>query len=206
MNPQKRVGALLQCDVRGHSGDILRAQPLRVLHTLGDILVVGLYRLGETQVAQRVFVGTVDQRGIRQRSEARQRMMHLCRGAFEQAPATGSEQRVTAEQQALTRLIIGNVPQCMARHGEHGQFKAQHLDAGVVFQSDIARGNVFRCRPVYPRPGRLLELSHAADVILVMVGNQNVGQLPARIGREPGEDGRGIARIDHGAVALCSVL
>lgn len=132
--------------------------------------------------------------------------MHLCRGAFEQSAATGSEERVTAEQQPLSRSIVGNVPQRMARYREHGQLKAEHFNAGVVVQSDISRGDVFRCWAVDLRPGGLLERSDAADMVIVMVGDQNVGQLPARVGLKPGQDRRGIARIDHGTVALCSVL
>lgn len=70
MKSEKRIGALFQRDIGGHSGDILRAQALSILDSLGDIPVIGLYRLGETQIAEGVFVGAVDQRGLGQRFEA----------------------------------------------------------------------------------------------------------------------------------------
>ncbi|MNG23387.1 hypothetical protein D3C84_1079850 [compost metagenome] len=43
-------------------------------------------------------------------------------------------------------------------------------------------------------------------MIGVVMGDQDVAELPARVGGEPGQHRRGVARIDHRAVAAGMIL
>ena len=47
---------------------------------------------------------------------------------------------------------------------------------------------------------------HAADVVMMMVGDQDIAEHPARMRSQPGLHWRGIARIDHGATLGAVIL
>ena len=66
--------------------------------------------------------------------------------------------------------------------------------------------NFFVGRPHYTRTGGRLQSFNAADVIEMMVGDQNIAQLPAWVGRQPGLDRRGVTRVNNRAAALLQVL
>ncbi|MCY1183009.1 hypothetical protein D9M73_235940 [compost metagenome] len=43
-------------------------------------------------------------------------------------------------------------------------------------------------------------------MVVMMVGDQDIGQRPARMGVEPGQHRRGIAGVDHGTAARAGIL
>ena len=70
-----------------------------------EVAVARLDREREACVGLGVFMAAADPGLRRQGGEARQRGVHLRRGAFEQAPAAEAEQGVAAEQQALAASL-----------------------------------------------------------------------------------------------------
>jgi hypothetical protein len=62
-------------------------------------------------------MAAVNEGVLGQRDERIERGLHLLRGAFEQAAAAGAEERVAAEERAVTR--IGNVSRGVSRYVEH---------------------------------------------------------------------------------------
>ena len=71
----------------------------------------------EAYVRDRVFVPAVDLRRIGQCRETIERVEHLCRSALEQAAAAGAEQRVAAEERAVTG--IGDVAERVSGNCHH---------------------------------------------------------------------------------------
>ena len=130
--------------------------------------------------------------------------MHLLRRAFEQASATGGKQGVTAEQQAV--MVIGDMPQGVAGDGKDIEVPAQHADAVVVLEGHVPQRDGFAGWTVDCRVCRFFELLDAADVVMMMMSDQNITQHPTRMRGEPGLHWRGIARIDHGAALGAVVL
>jgi hypothetical protein len=89
---------------------------------------------------------------------------------------------------------------------QYAPLEPEDFDALAVFQCDVAAGNILQCRAEHARATGLLQFSHAPDMVGVMVGHQDVGESPARVLRQPLQDWRGIARIDHGAALLAGIL
>ncbi|MNE60285.1 hypothetical protein D3C80_1554210 [compost metagenome] len=170
--------------------------------------VLWFHGLGEAQVAQGVFVGAVHFGVGRQCSQALQGGMHLLRGALEHPPATGSEQRVAAEQQGRGRLaaIERDMPEGMAGDGNDLEGQAQYADLVAVVQCHVTDRNTLAGRAADPGSGPLFELLDTADMVVVVVGDEDVLQHPTRMGVEPGDDRAGIAGIDHRASAFGSIL
>ncbi|MNP70289.1 hypothetical protein D3C76_1665060 [compost metagenome] len=91
------------------------------------------------------------------------------------------------------------MPQGMARHGVDIEVPAEHADLVVVMQGLVPRRDVFAGRAVNGGVRRILQRLDAADMIMVMVGDQDIAQDPARMGLEPGLYRCGVTRVDHGA-------
>ena len=87
----------------------------------------------------------------------------------------------------------------MTRHQQYIKGQVQHNDLIVIVQGDITGRNGFIGRPRDPGAGCLLDGHYAAHMVIVVVGNQNIGQLPVGIVLQPLKHRGGIARIDHGA-------
>src|SRR5690606_39620900 len=115
---QKGVGGQLGTDVRRQRDAVGFAQARRFGKPLGDGRVGGFHGPREAQIAQCVFVGAVDTCLRWQRGKALQRVEHLFDRAFEQAAATGCEQRVAAEEPGGLWIIveIGDMAERMPRH------------------------------------------------------------------------------------------
>ncbi|MNJ53125.1 hypothetical protein D3C77_485030 [compost metagenome] len=168
----------------------------------------GFHRLGETQVAQGVFVGAVHL-GVRwQGRQAGEGGLHLFGGTLEHAPATGGEQGVATEQYRRCRLLAeqGDMPQRVARHRQYLESHAQHGHLVAFVQRQVTAGNALVGRAADPCAGQLLELFHAADMVVVVVGDQDIAQHPLGVGGQPALHRAGITRIDHRAAAFGSIL
>src|SRR5690554_5359655 len=110
---QEGIGPLLQGQ-RGGQGDLtIPAQVFHYLQTYADVQVVRFHRLGKAQVGLGVFMGAIYGGGVRQGSQALERVVHLRRGAFENPSAATGEQGVATEQPGFLRVIAeeGNMIQ-----------------------------------------------------------------------------------------------
>lgn len=88
----------------------------------------------------------------------------------------------------------------------HYKFKAQHGQSVIVDQRDIACRYGFGCRAQHARRGRLLEFRNAAHMIIVVVGDQDIGQPVVGILRQPAQHRLRVARIDDSALLARKVL
>ncbi|MNP60653.1 hypothetical protein D3C76_1557540 [compost metagenome] len=98
------------------------------------------------------------------------------------------------------------MPQGMAGHGQHLEGHAKHRHLVTFVQRQVTAGNALVGRAADPGAGQLLEPFHAADVVVVVVGDQDVAQYPAGVGRQPAFHWAGVTRIDHRAAAFGSIL
>ncbi|VVN49473.1 hypothetical protein PS639_06417 [Pseudomonas fluorescens] len=88
------------------------------------------------------------------------------------------------------------MPQRMARDCDDLEVATQHAEAVVVLEGDVPGRDVFIGRSVDGRVRRFFQLLDAADMVMMMVSDQNIAQDPFRMRREPGLDRPGIARVD----------
>ena len=153
-------------------------------------------------------MGAVDARGIRQAGQPVQRVVHLRGAAFEETAAAGGEQGVATEQHGRTPgfAVIGDVAQGMPRNMQHAPGSAEDLQRVAFADGQVAGRDVFLSRADHPRSAVLLETRHAADMVVVMVGDQDVGQAPVGVRRQPAEHRLGGAGVHHGALACRRVL
>ena len=156
---------------------------------------------GETQVALGVFVGAVHMRRCRQCGEPGQRQVHLRGRALEQTTATCAEQRVAAEDRAVsgeTWFIIGDVATGMSGHGDDLEFDAdfRHFDMLTAALRMCHPGDVLQCRAKYGDRKAVEQFRNAADVVAVMMGGENGAETVAGFRQMPQHRNR-IARVDH---------
>ncbi|MNH35479.1 hypothetical protein D3C79_961650 [compost metagenome] len=98
------------------------------------------------------------------------------------------------------------MPQCMARYADDLERQAQHADFIAVCQCGVAGGNLLVGRAVDLGAGQLLEPFDTADMVVVMVGHEDVAQYPVGVGRQPTFHWAGVAGVDHRATAFGSIL
>ena len=98
------------------------------------------------------------------------------------------------------------MPQGVSGHFIYVEALAKHIDLIAVAQRQVTARDILSGRAQHPRTGNRLQSFNSADVIEMMVSDQNVAQLPAGIGRQPGLDGGGITWINNRAAALLRVL
>ena len=141
-----------------------------------------------------IHLGIVGQRG-----ELGERREHLFRGAFEQATAAAGEKRIATEQCACP--IIGNVRARVAGDVEHREAHAEFWNAdAVALRNRLGEhGNRLVARPEHRHAVFLHQLGDAADVIGVMVGGKDRGELEV-FARQIVEHGPRLAGIDHRGV------
>lgn len=174
----------------------------------GDVFAAPLHgdaarfdRLGEAQVALGVFMGAIDQSRRRQYGELGQRFLHLRRRAFEQAPATCAEQRVTAEYGAVvakTWAIIGDVAAGMSGHGDDVEFDADfgQFDVFAAGQRMRNAGDILLCRTIQGDGIAGQQFRHAADVVAVVVGYKYGAEAVTGVCKMP-EHRNCVAGVDH---------
>lgn len=208
MGTQEGVGASFKRQI-GRQGDTIFLTQLNNLgKTLGDVLVVGLHGLSELEVAQCVLVSAVDQSTVRQGGQSAERCMHLLRRTFEQPAAACCKQGIAAEQQRLGGVIVveGYVAEGMSRNCVNGEIQPQHCDDVMVDKRNVARRDGFRLRPQHSGVRHLLDLRDTAYVIVVMMRDQDIGELMIRVIVQPGQHRGCVSRIDHGAAFGRKVL
>ena len=162
-----------------------------------ELLVVGLDRHGEAGVRLGVFVGAVDAHVVGQRAQALERRPELLRRALEHLAAAQREQRVAAEQRALLAECIGAMPAGVARHEDHLRLRlAEAVAVAVVDRRRRCPGMRALSRPQADdgAAGRLLDLAVAAHMIAMMMGVEDVRDLPAAL------VGLGQHRPGHGGI------
>ncbi|MCY1410727.1 hypothetical protein D9M71_261000 [compost metagenome] len=134
--------------------------------------------------------------------------MHLRGGALEQTAAAGGEQGVAAEQQRLAVILgeQGDMPGGVPGNVEYLPVEIENADPLAVLEGDIAPRNRLQRRAEHPCPAVLLEGEHAAGVVVVVVGDQAVGELPTGMRVQPGQYRSAVAGVDHRAVSARGIL
>ncbi|MCY1555586.1 hypothetical protein D9M68_922620 [compost metagenome] len=94
----------------------------------------------------------------------------------------------------------------VAGHVDDLESQAEHFDAIAVVQGQVAGRNAFRRRPEHAGAGAFLQTRHAAHMVGMVVGDDDVAQSPVRMGGQPFLDGAGIARVDHRATTVGYIL
>src|SRR4051794_40194120 len=87
---------------------------MRFLGSSDQRLVVGIDAHGEFRVALGVFMTATNQRVVRQRGELAQAREHFGSGAFDQPPASQTEEGVAGEQDRAAREEVIDLAAGMA--------------------------------------------------------------------------------------------
>lgn len=93
-----------------------------------------------------------------------------------------------------------------AGHRQHLEGQPQRGDLGIVFERQVTAWDLLAGRAADPRPGCPFEFGYAADMIVVVMGDEDILQLPAWVGLKPVQHRLGVTRIDHRTVAFGSIL
>ncbi|MDT4864872.1 hypothetical protein FQZ97_996460 [compost metagenome] len=135
-------------------------------------------------------------------------MVHLLRGALEQAAAAGGEQGIATEQQRALGIpvVVGDMAQGMAGDLEYLELESQDAHHIAVHQGLVTGGDRFPLRAKHPGAAGRFQLGDTADMVAMVVGDQDVGQRPVGMGLQPGQHRRGVTGVDHRAAAGCGVL
>lgn len=100
----------------------------------------------------------------------------MLRRAFEQAAATGCEEGVATKDNRLTLIaygpVIGNVPGSVTRHIQHLKRHAdpRKVDGVALGQAMVTCRQLFVCRTVDGCACCTLQFKHAADMVVMVVG------------------------------------
>jgi hypothetical protein len=158
-------------------------QLLNLQKSCGNGGVMGQDMRGKFQVSQRVLVCAVHRGLGRQIGQALQRGIHLLGAALKQSAASGGKERVTTKQHGqgvATKTKIGNVPQRMARHLNHGETTVERINFyNITFaQTGVYTGNIFTVWTINRQRPRGVELGgpfnqrrDATHMITVVVGD-----------------------------------
>ena len=142
-------------------------------------------------------MGAIDAHVVGQRAQPAERGPELLRRALEHLAAAQGEQRVAAEQRPLLAEGVGDVAAGVAGHEEDlGLGLAEAVAVAVVDLDVDARD----ARLVAPRAddgaaGGFLDLEVAADMVAMVVGVEDMRDLPAALAGL-GQDGPGHGRVD----------
>mgnify|MGYP003109501228 CR=1 FL=1 len=183
-----------------------RFLPFAKFDNLGKALfqccVVRLNGKGETAVCLRIFMGAIDTGAVRQGAEFFEAVPHLLRCAFKKPTAAEREQRIAAEQRIGIFKPVGDMADCMSRHFKYpGRFGAKFKDV-AIFKADINARNARRVlfRPHNGAPCFFLQRQISAGMVTMMVGIDDVGQLPAEF-RQLFQYRLGNRRVDNANLA-----
>ena len=118
---------------------------------------------------------------VRQRAQLQQRVPHHRIVALEHPSASDREQRVGSKQRLLAVEHVADVVEGVARCFQHPRQKAPHLHdiALADAQVDICDPGGPVMRSDHATVVFLLQLGDAADMVAVMMGDENIGQRPA---------------------------
>ena len=155
-----------------------------------------------------VFVAAIDLGVVGQRAQLEQRLPHHLGRALDHAAAADREQRVAGEGELVGREQIGDVAGGVARRLDHARCRAPPTATVSPSRTVSSTTGMRAGLGVAARPrgnDALLQLRDAAGVIVVMMGHQDVGELPA--GRlQRGLDRRRLGRVDRGGRAACGIV
>ena len=199
---QERVASAFAGERARQAG---RAGIAQTAHLRGALEQCGVARVHghrECGIGQGVFVSTADQGLAGQGGETFQRSVHLRRRPLEQAAAAQAEQGISAEQQARpieVTAVESNVTPGMARDPDDREPPRANIDLIAITYTLRGDGNAFVVRGDHRQTGPVLQQSrHAADVVVVMMGQQDCVRW--RFARKCVQHRRGLAGIDnHGS-------
>ena len=136
---------------------------------------------------------------VGQRAQLQERIPHHRIVALEHPSAADREQRVGGEQRLVAVEDVADVVERMARGFQHARQQAADLDDVALADAQIDIGDLGRL--VVRRDDAaavfLLQLGDAADMVVMMVGDQDVGQRPA-LALQRLDNGGGLRRVDRG--------
>jgi hypothetical protein len=183
------------------------AHDLEFVDTGLQARVVGVDAERETRVRECVFMTTINLRGPRHRAQLQHRVPHLLHGAFEDPPATQREQSVAAKQRVGIREPERDMAFGMTRRLVDRALMATDIDGIALDNGDIHVGDPrgFRLRTDQSGAVFLGQPGIAAGVIEMMMGVENMGQLPAP-GRQRGFHGLCFRGVDDGGHARIGVM
>jgi hypothetical protein len=123
--------------------------------------------------------------------------LHLFGAAFEQASATHTEQGIAAKQAAVA--MKGDVARGMPWDFEHAELQAEfrQADGFPLAEHPALAGDTAVMWPEYFCTTRFLQAPHAANMVSMMVSDQDVIQPEAPVFQNIQYRLR-IARIDNG--------
>src|SRR6185312_10215937 len=135
---------------------------------------------------------------VGQRAQAVERVPELLRRALEHLAATQGEDGVAAEQRALLPEGIGDMTGSMAGNEENlGLGLAEAVAVAVLDRHVDARNACLVTSEADDgAAGRLLDLAVTAHVTPIMMGVEDLRELPASL-VALGQDGPGARRIAH---------
>ena len=140
----------------------------------------------------------------RQLRQAIQRGEHLRRRAFEQTAAAQAEQGIAAQQQAGSG--VGHMAEGVARDRDHleAHGRRRQFDPIAVAYPASGLADAFIDGRINRHVVACAQGRHTADVIVVVMGQQNRAQLQT-MRRQRLLDDLGITRIDGDGVAIVVV-
>ena len=168
--------------------------------------VAGLDGEREAGIGFGIFMADMDRGMAGQGAQLVERLPHLLHCSLDHATAAHGEQRIAGKQYVLGRDVIDDMTLGMA-----GRVDDLHLAPGKG-EGVAARNGLVDARngPVIARSDdgtseRFLQREIAFDVVAMMMGGENMGELPA-LGLELAFDGGGIGRIDRGGGTAAAVV
>lgn len=162
-----------------------------------ECLVIRLNRRGKGEVRQCVLMGAVNPRVRGEFGKRFQRLPHHRWCAFEDTPTATGEQGVTAEQQRLLAgMVERDVVECMPGNLEHGECVAKHFNTVAGAKACLHGLDCIVERAKDRRTVRLTQGLEAADVVEVMVGDEDGSQCELLL-FQCSYDRRGVAWVYH---------
>ena len=134
---------------------------------------------------------------VRQRAQLQQRIPHHRIGALEHPAAADREQRVGGEQRLLAVEHVGDMVERMAGRFQHPRQQAADLDDVAMGGAQIDIGDLggLVMRGDDAAIVFLLQFGDAADMVVMMMGDENIRQRPALA----------LQRLDDGAASGASI-
>ena len=199
---QERIAGTFVVEGGWQAGLVCRAQAADFGGAFAQGCVTRIDRGRKGRVRQRVFVPAADQSLAGQGRQALQRGMHLRGRAFEHPPAAQAEQGIPAEQQAIAIHVMAMERDMAA--GMPGDLDGREppragFDDVTIDDATGRAGDAFVLRRDHRYAGPVpQQVRHAADVVVVVVGQQD--RVRRWCASQRSEYRRGLAGIDdHGS-------
>lgn len=133
--------------------------------------------------------------------------VHLRRRTLEQAAAAAGHQAVGGKGKFAVGEVEGNVAEGVAGHVDDAHFFRPDGEAGSFVQGVVERRQAVGIDGGAEDHGgsRGAQRFHAGDVIIMVVGDQDIRQLPVPGGKR-GKDRRGVGDVDDGGLARAGIV